>query len=250
MRSSVRPFIARIMNRFRRTDRIGVFIDCDGVSPKDAARALGVVASHGRVRLVRSYGNTGGRGASAWAYFSSRYDADARHFPNLTSGKNTTDIALTVDAVEALLTIPIDVFVLIASDADFVPLAHRIRAEGKMVFGFGQESAPQAFRTACDKFWDIKSLTQQRASVTLSAPHWTLAPSDAEDVVVSVLREVAPGGTPVTIDMLGQALAAQWGFDPRIFSRRSLSDLLRDLPSVEVFELGGKRVVRLAKRQG
>jgi hypothetical protein len=244
-------WLARIMNGPTRADRIGVFIDCDGVSPKDAARALEVVAEYGRVCFVRSYGNFNGSSASAWAHFISRYGVDARHLPNLTPGKNASDIALTVDAVEVLLTRPIALFVLVASDADFVPLVRRIRAEGKLVFGFGQGSTSKAFRHACDKFWDFKSLAQQPSAVEPSAAHWTLAPGDCEDFVVSVLREVAPGGTPVTIDLLGQALVTRKpGFDPRIYSRRTLSDLLRELPSVEVLELEGKRHVRLIRSPG
>jgi hypothetical protein len=251
MQSRLWSWLASVMNKPLRADRVGVFIDCDGVSPKDASRALELIALYGRLCLVRSYGNFNGSSASAWANFISRYGVDARHLPNLTPGKNATDIALTVDAIEVLLTRPIEIFVLVASDADFVPLLRRIRAEGKLVFGFGQRSTSKAFRHACDKFWDFKSLAQQPSAVEPSAAHWTLAPGDGEDFVVSVLRELAPGGTPVTIDLLGQALVTRKpGFDPRIYSRRTLSDLLRDLPSVEVFELEGKRHVRLTKPPG
>lgn len=251
MPSNRRSWLDRILGGTASADRIGVFVDCDGVSPKDAARAMEVIALHGRVCFVHSYGNYNGGSAGAWAHFISRYGADARHLPNLTPGKNATDIALTVDAVEVLLTRPVDLFVLVASDADFVPLARRIRAEGKLVFGFGQSSTPQAFRHVCDKFWDFKSLAQQSSAIEPNITYWKLAPSDAEDFLVSVLREVAPGGTPVTIDLLGQALVARKpGFDSRIYSRRSLSELLRDLPSVEVLELEGKRHVRLAKLPG
>jgi len=247
MLSSVPPWLARIMNRLRRVDRIGVFIDCDGVSPKDAARALEMIAIYGRVCFVRAYGNFNGSSASAWAHFISRHGADARHLPNLTPGKNATDIALTVDAVEMLLTRPIDLFVLVASDADFVPLARRIRAEGKLVFGFGQGSTPQAFRNACDKFWDFKSLAPHPPDGEHTASLWTLTPNEAEEFVVTVLGELASRETPVAIDLLGQALVARMpGFDPRIYSRRTLSDLVRDLPSVELVEHGGKRSVRLS----
>lgn len=251
MSNSSWSWLARIMSKPVGADRIGVFIDCDGVSPKDAARALEVIALYGRVCLVRSYGNYNGNGASAWAHFITRFGADARHLPNLTPGKNATDIALTIDAVEVLLARPIDVFVLVASDADFVPLARRIRAEGKLIFGFGQGSTPKAFRHACDKFWDFKSLVRHKPPADPNTTYWKLAPSDAEDFVVSVLREVVPNGTSVVIDVLGQALVARKpGFDPRVYSRRTLSDLLRDLPSVEVVELEGNRQVCLTERPG
>lgn len=251
MQSRLWSWLARIMNKPLRADRVGVFIDCDGVSPKDAARALEVIALHGRLCFVRSYGNFNGSSASAWANFISRYGVDARHLPNLTPGKNATDIALTVDAVDVLLTRPIDLLVLVASDADFVPLVRRIWAEGKLVFAFGQGSTSQSFRHACDKFWDFKSLAQQSSAGEPSPAYWKLAPSHAEEFVLAVLGEVAPAGTAVTVNVLGQALVARKpGFDSRIYSRRSLSELLRDLPSVEVLELEGKRHVRLFRPPG
>ncbi|WP_172122498.1 NYN domain-containing protein [Devosia sp. 919] len=241
-------WLTRIVGEPTIIHRIGVFIDCDGVSPKDAERAVELITEYGRICLLRAYGNYTDRTASAWTSFIRRNSADARHLPNLTAGKNATDIALTVDAVEVLLTGPIDLFVLIVSDADFVPLARRIRAEGKMVFGFGQKSTALSLQNACDKFWDLKLLDKHSPSRDLARVFWKKSPRDAEEFLVMVLRELTPQGEPVGLEILRKALVERDpGFDPRVYSRRTLTDLLRELPSVELTEREGSRQVRLSR---
>ncbi|WP_449396782.1 NYN domain-containing protein [Devosia riboflavina] len=222
-----------------------MFIDCDGVSPADADRAIKLIKQHRHIYLLRVYGNYTGGAASAWNGFIRRNGAVARHLPNLIQGKNAADIALTIDAVEVLLTSRISHFALIVSDTDFVPLAHRIRADGKNLFGFGQNSTPLAFREACNRFWELSWLRHQTPSKATKRAFWKLSPHDAELLVIMGLREAAPDGGSIPVDRLGQALVRQDpDFDPRVYSRQNLTDLLRDLSCVELIE-GTKRHVRL-----
>ncbi|MDP2781975.1 NYN domain-containing protein [Devosia sp.] len=239
--------LARAIGGSKSPARVAVFIDCDGVSPSDAERAIEYVAQHGRTCLVRAYGNYTGRAAGAWTRLIRRHGIDARHLPNLTPGKNATDIALAIDAVEVLLTRPYETFVLIVSDSDFVPLARRIRADGRQVFGFGQKMTAPAFQDACDKFWDFGSLVRQTSTSEFPVLFWKQAPSDAEELILTVLRDAAPDGEPIAIALFGQLLVKRDpSFDPRVFSRKRLGNLLRDLPSVEVIEQEGKHHVRLS----
>lgn len=229
-------------------DRIAVFIDCDGVSAKDADRALSLVSETGQVCLIRTYGTHTGRAEDAWAKFISRQGSIACHVPPLSQRKNATDIALTVDAVEVLLTHSIDVFVLMVSDADFLPLAHRIREQGKPLFGFGQKHTSVTFREACNRFWELPSLRAPSSARPRNPIHWKQSPADAEGLIVTTLLATADGNYPVALDRLGQALTKEDpGFDPRIYSRRTLGALLAELPSVELVEHSGKRFARLLK---
>lgn len=247
MMHSAWKFLAKAIGVSKASARIVVFIDCDGVSPKDAERAIEFVAQHGRICLVRAYGNYTGRAAGAWTRLIRRHGIDARHLPNLTPGKNATDIALAIDAVEVLLTRKYETFVLIVSDSDFVPLAHRIRAEDRQIFGFGQKATAAAFQDACDQFWDFGSLVRHASTSELPAPFWKLAPGDAEELILAVLRDAAPGGEPIAITLFGQLLVKRDpSFDPRVYSRRKLGELLRDLPSLDVVEQEGKHHVRLS----
>lgn len=148
---------------FRRRDihppRLAILIDGDGVSPSDATRVLDHLPKLGRICIVRTYGNFTGRSATAWTKVVRKHGVVARHMPSVAPGKNATDIALAIDAVGMLLTRRIETFVLVASDSDFTPLAHRIREEGKDVIGFGSRSTPDSFRRACTAFSEIGSLT-------------------------------------------------------------------------------------------
>jgi NYN domain len=154
--------LTKLMRRCRpKQTRLAVMIDCDGVSPKDADRVLAHIPSLGRICILRAYGNFNGKSAHAWVKLVRNRGAMARHLPTLLPGKNATDIALTIDAIDILSTRRVDAFVLIASDTDFAPLAYRLREEGKDVFGFGNPSTTPTFRAACTSFRDIRALVPE-----------------------------------------------------------------------------------------
>ncbi|MEQ8600151.1 MAG: NYN domain-containing protein [Devosia sp.] len=231
--------------------QIAVFVDCDGVSANDAQRALDAVKLYGRIRLLRAYGNHDGRAAGAWASLLDRYNGEARHLPTLRPGKNANDIALSIDAVEVLLTNRVDVFVLIVNDTDFVPLARRILQDGKTVLGFGRGSTSLAFREACTKFWNLTSLSPQPDIEVPRRKLWVLSPADAEQQVLRALKELAPDGSLIALNGLSKVLKrTDPGFDPRLYSRRNISSLLRELPTVEVVDLDGTLHARLREPPG
>lgn len=235
--------LERYGNPLPRPTRVAVLIDADGVSPKDAERVLERVRSLGRICILRTYGNFSGRTASVWAKLMRTHGAVARHMPSVAPRKNASDIALSIDAIEIMLTRHIDVFVIIASDSDFAPLARRINEQGKDVFGFGHKSTPVSFRNACTSFLEMHTLNRKRPA----APLWSLTPADAEEVLLPALQTLSVDGQPVELATLGQHLADTIpGFDCRTYGKKSLSDLLRELPSTELLNLDGKRLVRPA----
>jgi predicted nuclease of predicted toxin-antitoxin system len=119
--------LTNLMRRCRpKQTRLAVMIDCDGVSPKYADRVLAHIPSLGRICILRAYGNFNAKSAHAWVKLARNRGSMARHLPTLLPGKNATDIALTIDAIDILSTRRVDAFVLIASDTDFAPLAYRI----------------------------------------------------------------------------------------------------------------------------
>ena len=141
-----------------RRRKLAVFIDCDGVSAKDASSVLEWLKPHGKLVELRAYGNFTGSAGVTWSRLVTVQSVTSRHMPKIVAGKNASDIALTIDAIETLLSTDIDTFVLIASDSDFAPLAQRIRAQGREVLGFGQQSAPKAFRDSCTTFKEFRYL--------------------------------------------------------------------------------------------
>jgi len=217
-----------------------VFIDGDGVSPSDARRVVTHLSSEGRLSCLRVYANLTGGNGSAWSAFARDHGAVARHLPSVAAGKNGTDIALAIDATELLLTRRYDSFVIVANDADFTPLVHRLREQGKLVIGYGSRGAAQSFRQACDRFIDLRSLEAPRAVAADPTALWTRQPTDAAELVRRALTDLSPDDTAVPLTLLGEQLKRlQPGFDTRTYSRRRLRDLLNDLPGTEVLEIKG-----------
>ncbi|GEM_PF-1693021 len=221
--------------------RLAVLIDGDGISAKDADKVIARLAPIGRIGILRVYANFSGRNAGSWAKILRQHGVVARHMHSVALGKNAADIALTIEAIDLLHTRKLDTFVLVTSDTDFTPLAIRIREAGQEVIGFGQRSTPEPFRNACSAFHEIGQL----GLAARTAPLWSLSPVDAETIVLSILCELCRTGELVDLNVLGAHLARQApGFDSRIYSRRTLSSLLRDLPSVELVEHAGKLSAR------
>jgi hypothetical protein len=251
------PIISRTWNALLyrvlvpRDPRMAVLIDTDGISPADASLVLDHVAALGRVCILRTYGNFTGKSAQAWTRVVRRYGAVARHMPSVAPGKNASDIALSIDAVELLLTRQIETFVLIASDSDFAPLAQRIREQGKDALGFGTPHTPDSFRRACSAFSEFGDLIPPDKHTVTPEGLWSHPPGDAEGIILNALMELGGGHDPVPLQTLGEHLVRHHPeFDSRIYRRRNLSSLLRDLPSVEVTERDGQRYARPVKSAG
>lgn len=235
-------------HRPSRRVNLAVFIDGDGVSPKEARRAVTHVSIEGRLSCLRVYANLTGGNGSAWSAFCRDHGAVARHLPSLAAAKNATDIALAIDATELLLSRRYDSFVLVANDADFTPLVHRLREQGKSVIGYGSRSAAQSFRTACDRFVDLRSLEPPRSASESMPKLWASQPADAADLVRQALIDLSPDNVAVPLTLLGAQLKRlQPDFDTRTYRCRKLRDLLNELPAVEVLEIEGLPQVRRSR---
>ena len=211
---------------------LAVFIDADGISPHDAEKVLEHLVGEGRITVLRSFGNFAGRAAEGWAKVSRKRGLIARHLGSLVPGKNAADIALAIDAIEVLLTCEIDIFVIVASDVDFTPLAIRLREGGKSLLVYGHRSTPLALQHAATVFHIIGRLAlPPGTSVPPPAAFWSRQPSDAGDIVLRALAELGEPGEQISLSDLRVRIAElQPGFDPRTFSRRSLSLLVKALP--------------------
>ena len=231
------------------SERVAILIDSDGISAADAQKVMLRASDFGRLLVRRAYGNFSGRSLNVWAQLMRDNGTVVRHMPSLTPGKNATDIALAIDAIELLLANKTDVFVIASSDSDFAPLARRIREDAKKVFGFGNASTPEAYRRSCDAFFAVERLGLENQPAVLDAPRWSKSPEDAEDIVLAVLGDLLDSdGEQVSLTRLGNELRRKHpGFDTRTFSRRTLRELVRDLPAVDLRELDTKLVVSPSK---
>lgn len=144
-------------------DRVAVMIDADNTRPAYADEVLGEVAKYGDPTIRRVYGDWTNPHLTQWARKLNRLGLRAMHQNAYTSGKNSTDLALVIDAMDLLYDGNVEAFALVTSDSDFTSLAHRLRESGKKVYVLGENKAPESLRNACDKFIDLAVVADRPA---------------------------------------------------------------------------------------
>ena len=133
-------------------DRLAVLIDADNAQPSITEGLLTEIAKYGIASVKRIYGDWTTPSLGGWKSVLLEHSIQPVQQFRYTVGKNATDTAMIIDAMDLLYTKRFDGFCLVSSDSDFTRLASRIREEGLTVYGFGEQKTPKAFVSACDKF--------------------------------------------------------------------------------------------------
>ena len=131
---------------------LAVLIDADNAQSSITEGLLSEVAKYGLASVKRIYGDWTTPNLSGWKSVLLEHSIQPVQQFRYTVGKNATDSAMIIDAMDLLYTKRFDGFCLVSSDSDFTRLASRIREEGLLVYGFGEKKTPKAFVSACDKF--------------------------------------------------------------------------------------------------
>ncbi len=131
---------------------IAMLIDADNSPSKSIEDILTELARYGKVNIRRAYGNWTSSNLHGWQSVIHDHAIQPIQQYDLVKGKNATDIALTIDAMDILYTKNADAFCIVTSDCDFTPLVTRILSDGKLVIGFGSRKTPSAFVNACSTF--------------------------------------------------------------------------------------------------
>lgn len=131
---------------------LAVLIDADNAQPSITEGLLSEIAKFGVASVKRIYGDWTSPKLSGWKPALLEHSIQPFQQFAYTSGKNSTDSAMIIDAMDLLYTQRFDGFCLVSSDSDFTRLASRIREEGYTVYGFGEQKTPKSFVSACDKF--------------------------------------------------------------------------------------------------
>ncbi len=141
------------------TARVAMLIDCDNISHRAAVKIVAEASTHGTLSIRRAYGDFTSSHLSGWRkHLPALAIQPIQQFP-YSVGKNSTDSALIIDAMDLLYTTGTDVFCIVSSDSDFTRLATRLRESGKRVYGIGARNTPVAFKNACDRFTYLDLLT-------------------------------------------------------------------------------------------
>jgi uncharacterized LabA/DUF88 family protein len=134
------------------TEKLAVLIDADNAQPGIVDGLFAEIANYGTANVKRIYGDWTRPGLKGWKEVLLRHSIQPMQQFTYTKGKNATDSAMIIDAMDLLYTGNFDGFCIVSSDSDFTKLASRIRESGLLVYGFGEQKTPAAFVSACDKF--------------------------------------------------------------------------------------------------
>lgn len=143
--------------------RIALLIDADNVSHAKIASILAELSKYGTANIRRAYGDWASAGLKGWKDKLHAFAIRPIQQFSYSTGKNATDIALVIDAMELLYTQKLDAFCIASSDADFTPLVMQLRANGHDVFGFGERKTPEPFVNACTTFLYLDGIADPEA---------------------------------------------------------------------------------------
>lgn len=221
---------------------VALFIDADNAPASHIDVILAELASHGTVSIRRAYGNWKGERLLSWERLLHEYAIQPIQQFDLTKGKNATDIALVIDAMDALYGRRVDVFALVSSDSDFTPLATRLQADGKLVVGFGERKTPAPFVNACSTFLYLDMEDRQDAGngapARVELPRKGGAELKGDAKLMSLLRNAVQategddGWSP--LGRVGATIGNQASFDSRNYGYKKLVDLFR---AIDLFEV-------------
>jgi uncharacterized LabA/DUF88 family protein len=219
------------------TPRLAVLIDADNAQAAIIENLLLEIASLGEATVKRIYGDFTNPASASWKKVLQKFAIKPVQQFVYTSGKNSTDCNLIIDAMDLLYSGTFDGFCLISSDSDFTGLAMRLREAGLKVYGFGEEKTPEAFRKACHKFTltEILRQTHQTPEQTVTNNHPLPSPIATspnnevpKDLLLPALEKLLNEDGWVTLSIFGAYLnKIESDFDSRKYGYKKLSDLVR-----------------------
>ena len=254
--------------------RLAVLIDGDN-APRDCLKGImEEIAIYGTPMIKRIYGDWASHGLSSWKTTLLENAVTPKQQFAYTTGKNATDSAMIIDAMDILYTGKTDGYVLVSSDSDFTPLAIRLRESGMYVIGIGEEKTPKAFVQACDKFIRVevirdkykkpaksagksaaKSASARKSTAkaadkpekapaakttakkAAAAPAETKppVPEDIINLIADSVADLADDDGWIDMSNLGNLIIKkQPDFDPRTYGFGKLSNMLKNLDRFEL----------------
>lgn len=225
---------------------IALLIDADNASPDGIDSVLTVMAELGQVNIRRAYGNFAKDNLRRWDTITNKYGIRPHQQFDVSKGKNATDMAMTIDAVDLLYQGKVDGFGIMSSDSDFTPLVTRLRQDGLVVYGFGKATTPASFRSACTRFIDVDALLagdKAEDDPGESSPQSVAAKPVVDADLIELLGDAWKAARR---DENGFALMSEVGniagnrssFDVRNYGFKRLSDLFASLDQFKIERRG------------
>jgi len=237
--------------------KLAILIDAENVSSQVIQGLFDEIAKLGTANVRRIYGDWTNPNVAPWKQTLHMYALEPVQQFSYTSGKSSTDSALIIDAMDILHERRVDGFCIVSSDSDYTRLATRIREPGLIVYGFGEEKTPEAFRQACDKFIYIENLRKTSVEVIEIEPIKVQAQASLSESTNVVAKKLSDDELRILIknavedasDETGWAFLGDVGniirnkapdFDPRTYGYPKLTSVVN---SLNLFEIQSRKTI-------
>ena len=223
--------------------RIALLIDADNAPAVKIEPILAELSQHGVTNIRRAYGNWKSSTLGSWEKILHEYAIQPIQQFNLTKGKNATDMALTIDAMDLLHSEKMDIMAIVSSDCDFTPLVMRVLANGVRVHGFGEQKTPAPFVNACSLFLDLEALGESLEDASTAEKNTPPIRKTGREMkgdakLIRLLRGAIDNARGedgwADLGAIGQFISNQASFDSRNYGYRKLIDLIG---AIDLFEV-------------
>jgi len=239
-------------------NKIALLIDCDNVSHKSVEGVIDELSKYGKVNIRNAYGNWKSEGMKGWEEKLHPHAIKPIQQFAYTTGKNATDAAMIIDAMDLLYTQKIDAFALMTSDSDFTPLVMRLLSSGVTVYGFGEKKTPSPFVNACSQFIFTENL-EVNGDEELKAHEKNNYKKSRNELrgdagLVKLLRNAVEQTSGedgwAHLGRVGQYISNNTSFSPINYGYKKLSDLIRvsDLFEAQMRNDNSVMYIRICKK--
>jgi len=242
--------------------RLAVLIDADNISYSNIKGMMEEIAKYGTPTFKRIYGDWTKPTLVGWKTVLLENAISPVQQYSYTTGKNSSDSALIIDAMDILYTGRVDGFCIVSSDSDFTRLATRLREAGMKVFGIGEKKTPPAFIASCNKFIYVEILKGEvkpvpvktatiRSTAKATVPTVSTIDKGLIKLIADSINDIAEEDGWVFLGVLGNLiLKKQPDFDPRNYGYKKLIDLIKNIPGFEIDKraTGNKNVFHIYVR--
>lgn len=221
--------------------RYAVLIDADNVAPKYTKNILDELSNYGIATYKRVYGDWTRSNLAGWKNMALDNAITPVQQYSYTTGKNATDSAMIIDAMDILYSDNVDGFCIVSSDSDFTRLAIRLRESGKHVIGMGEKKTPKPFSTACNSFKYLEILAEEEVQTNDSD---RVEMKTLESAIIRIIAENANLEEEINIGELGSRLQGRYpDFDVRNYGYSKFSQFLKDFDCLSFRQVGSSILV-------
>lgn len=224
----------------KKDDRFAVLIDAENVPYSNISGILREITKYGTPTVKRIYGDFTKQTSSGWKAHLLEHAITPVQQYSYTTGKNSSDSTLIIDAMDLLYEGNVNAFCIVSSDSDYTRLAIRLRESSKRVFGIGERKTPNAFKASCDKFIYIENIDVINPDVQDLEEGKPSIDREILNLIKESVNDLADDNGYVFMGDLGNLIIKkQPDFDPRTYGYHQLTSLVK---SLEGFEIDERRV--------